>query len=261
MKFHYHPGYHELWSAAPEHQLNRSDSLLRHPHPQFEACFLINNQEYKASPTAILPDLSAHILVHGLDNGEYRMRLIGPRSKGFFINHQNRHTTFILRFHALTLNSLLPFPAVELRDRGIDLQEVIDNKTIDRSLEKLEQRDFNGLLEVLLQLYSPEKKATPLMAAFLRNTSNSIGNFKVGQLASQLGISTRYLRKVCDQHLGLSPKAIQKIQRFSNSLLHKHFTPDIGPAQIAVQAGYYDQSHMIAEYQEFLARTPGQIWT
>lgn len=260
MKFHYHPGYHELWSTAPEHQLDRSDSLLLCPHPQFEACFLVSNQERKLSPTAILPDLSAHILIHGLDNGQFRMRLIGPRSKGFFINHQNRHTTFILRFHALTFAPLLPFPVGELRDRGIDLQEIIDNKTIDESLEKLEERDFNGLLQVFLQLHSPEKKHTPLMATFLKNSSNSTGNFKVGQLASQLGISTRYLRKVCDQKLGLSPKAIQKIQRFSNSLFYKNSTPDISPAQIAVQAGYYDQSHMIAEYQEFLDRTPGQIW-
>jgi AraC-like DNA-binding protein len=88
----------------------------------------------------------------------------------------------------------------------------------------------------------------------------------ISAIASSLYVSDRQLRRRCEEAVGLSPKALQRILRFqrfqtlSLRVLHNHqaqAVPDL--AQLAVQAGYADQSHLSRESMRISGRTPAAL--
>ncbi len=71
--------------------------------------------------------------------------------------------------------------------------------------------------------------------------------------AVRLNTSERHLRTVFADVVGMSPKRFSRIDRVRRVLRH------IGEkdlAHLAVEAGYYDQSHMTAEFRRVMGVTP-----
>lgn len=90
------------------------------------------------------------------------------------------------------------------------------------------------------------------------------------QAAKMLALSERQLERRCRALLGLSPKRLQRLTRFSDALgdaLRERRVPN---AEAAVAAGYYDQSHLARDVRELAgvglgdliaqARTDGEWW-
>lgn len=76
----------------------------------------------------------------------------------------------------------------------------------------------------------------------------------VGEVADELGVSPRTLRRVFQDHVGVSPKAFAQIARFHRALAAARVAP--GWASVAAEAGYYDQAHLIAEFRAIAGVTP-----
>ena len=78
------------------------------------------------------------------------------------------------------------------------------------------------------------------------------GQVRVEGLATQLGVSRQHLAQQFRQHVGISPKLFARISRFRavNSAL-KTLPAQADWAQVALQYGYFDQSHMIHDFQDF----------
>lgn len=88
------------------------------------------------------------------------------------------------------------------------------------------------------------------------------GNIRIHDLARQLGYSERYINQKFIESLGLSPKTFCKIMRFQyllNTLHHGWSDHDTGGLiNIASHTGYYDQSHMTKDFNQFTTNTPMQ---
>lgn len=88
------------------------------------------------------------------------------------------------------------------------------------------------------------------------------GQIKIKELADETHYSVRYINKTFLQEFGLAPKMFSKMMRFQNLLsnLNKFefgiFNVDL--TEIAVKLGYYDQPHMIKEFQQFTNTTPNK---
>ena len=61
------------------------------------------------------------------------------------------------------------------------------------------------------------------------------------------------------EQVGLSPKLYCRLARFQAGLRYVVPGCHVEWAQAAVQLGYADQSHMIAEFREFSSATPDQL--
>ncbi len=72
-----------------------------------------------------------------------------------------------------------------------------------------------------------------------------------------------YPRKTLERHfkkmVGLSPKVYCQIYRFKCLINLLHCQPNITWAQLADEAGYYDQSHMSRYVKEYLNASPNSI--
>jgi AraC-like DNA-binding protein len=87
--------------------------------------------------------------------------------------------------------------------------------------------------------------------------SNSEGS-STNLVASQHGITSRYLHKLIYEHTGLSPKVINRINRFQLSL--KLIARNKEPlTAIAYDCGYFDQSHFIRDFKSFTGVTPSEF--
>lgn len=83
------------------------------------------------------------------------------------------------------------------------------------------------------------------------------GNISIGKLTEETGYSACYIRRVFKQIHGISPKVFEKFVRFQN-LLHQleGHTGELRIEEIALDCGYYDQSHMIKDFKCFAGMTP-----
>ena len=78
----------------------------------------------------------------------------------------------------------------------------------------------------------------------------------VRDVSRELGLSQRRFIQMFSSYVGLTPKVYCRIQRFQRArvLAEKLKAPDW--ARLAVTCGYFDQSHLIHDFNEFSGSTP-----
>jgi len=81
---------------------------------------------------------------------------------------------------------------------------------------------------------------------------------RVGEIASDLFISPRQLRRRCLAAFGFGPKALQRILRFQGflALTQAFHGPEVGLGWLAAAAGYFDQAHLTRECVALTGLTP-----
>ena len=86
------------------------------------------------------------------------------------------------------------------------------------------------------------------------------GRLRVDSLAEQLNVSRQHLALQFRHKVGISPKLFARICRFraANAALQRvQGAPDW--AQLALEHGYFDQSHLIHDFQDFAHSSP-ETW-
>jgi AraC-like DNA-binding protein len=79
------------------------------------------------------------------------------------------------------------------------------------------------------------------------------------ELASRLGVSHKQMLARFDCRVGLTPKLTSRIFRFQKALAAANTaktTPDW--SDLAVDCGYFDQAHLIHEFQQLAGLTPAK---
>lgn len=261
MKYRFQAESHELWAASVQHSAPLELSLCGVPPGMVERAMVVSNREAKAFPAVILPDVCAHLVIHYYTDGRLRASLIGPRSQSRLIDRQHRTTTYILRLQPTALPLLTGFPASELLDRSISLHSLIDAATADYLNPETECPPHELLTRSLTALYGTRDRGPyPAVGKFIQLARAGQLPITVSELARQLGISGRYLRRIVAAQIGMSPKAVLRILRFRTSLFARRDYPRANWSEIAQRAGYYDQSHLIDEYQRFLGASPERFF-
>jgi AraC-like DNA-binding protein len=97
-------------------------------------------------------------------------------------------------------------------------------------------------------------KRDPTVAAAVRAMRFARGTVSIRSLAFGLGLSQDRFEKRFRQELGASPKQYCSILRFRMAL--GAYPAHSNLAELAVEAGYYDQSHFIREFRAVTGETP-----
>ena len=85
------------------------------------------------------------------------------------------------------------------------------------------------------------------------------GLLKIDQLASHACLSIRQFERVFQQRIGLPPKHFSRLVRFAQAWIIKQQQPGISWIKIAYECGYFDQMHLIRDFQEFAGVNPSSI--
>jgi AraC-like DNA-binding protein len=79
---------------------------------------------------------------------------------------------------------------------------------------------------------------------------------RMAAIAAQTGASVRHLERAFLDRVGCPPKTLARITRFQRVLSLREQRPQWGWARVAVESGYYDQAHLIADFRRFSGSTP-----
>jgi methylphosphotriester-DNA--protein-cysteine methyltransferase len=78
----------------------------------------------------------------------------------------------------------------------------------------------------------------------------------VREAAKYLGLSQRRFIQVFKAQVGMTPKLFSRIQRFQQTRTFIQQNPSPSWAALALDLGYFDQSHLIREFLEFSGLSP-----
>lgn len=92
-----------------------------------------------------------------------------------------------------------------------------------------------------------------------RRLETSDGGTSIGALAEGLGWSHRRLIERFREQVGLAPKTVARVLRFHRVVRALRERPKVDWADVAYEAGYYDQAHLIRDFSAFAGTTPTEF--
>jgi len=198
---------------------------------------------------------TAHICGSVIKGKKVRLKTI------FHLPNKTSSEFFGVRFFPGCANDFLRHPLKDFTDKEIPLTEAVENSwsLIDCIAS---QNNFNIQIEFfrdfLNRLYQNDTDSK-IAKYFIYNIIKNNGIDKIDDLAKKFGYSTRYICKIFEKYIGISPKLFSRVVRFQKSIeiLSKYDQSRLG--DLALELGYYDQSHFIREFKEFCWLTPYQI--
>lgn len=150
-----------------------------------------------------------------------------------------------------------------------DAAHLFSNQTV--ALESIWGNDAESLRNHLRELASPEARLDcleqflrarfipqlecgprpPQIQFALRYFAHNPSSASVAETARQIVWSERRFSQVFREEVGLTPKVWCRIQRFQQAVRQLHLGADIRWAELALDCGYYDQSHFANEFRAF----------
>ena len=188
--------------------------------------------------------------------------LTGQATKRYQLQLSGKIGMVGIVFKPAGLNTLFGFPMYEFSDERINLRDVL-GKNLDDWSDKIEEATSHAeriaLLEQFLNGQLLRKNPTPDRTDYAANLIvQQRGVVNINGLMDDLFVCRRQFERQFLQKVGVSPKYYARIRRIGflcNELAQKRW--QITDWQdLIFQSGYYDQSHFIKDFTEFMGKNP-----
>jgi AraC-like DNA-binding protein len=152
-------------------------------------------------------------------------------------------------------------PLGELAHREVDLENLLGPEApllAERLAEAATWERRLGLVEgFVARRVAAGPPATPSVEHAFRRMRATRGAVTVEELARELGCSRRHLAKAFASEVGLSPKAVARVERFRHAVSLIDRGTEL--AEAAQRAGFYDQAHFNRDVRAFAGRSPTEL--
>jgi|HubBroStandDraft_4_1064222.scaffolds.fasta_scaffold26700_1 AraC-like DNA-binding protein len=189
--------------------------------------------------------------------------LVGPRTKpGLELELSGSFESFGIAFHPDGLHNLFGLPVDEITNQTADGASVF-GPVVNSMAELLGNcRTFdervclaNQLLFDIYQNFRCKKGISALVSRILQFG----GTGKIDALFRETGLSKRTFERRFREQVGMSAKLFSRIVRFQAALDSKARSPHKSWTFVAQECGYFDQMHLIHDFEEFTAECPGDV--
>lgn len=212
-----------------------------------------------------LPDSATKVLVRTEGPGRPTLLVAGPRVRATYHRGKPGVSCTEVRLAPGAVRPLLGVPAVELVGRILPLG-ALPSRTARRLAYELRWLPHEEAVARLTGLL-PDRPLTAAVGtrtellraavAALSVRSDHIPGH-VQEVARELAVSERQLRKLFHDGVGLSPKHYARINRVRAVLAH---AGELAWADLAAATGYYDQSHMTSDFRTLMGVPPRSYFT
>lgn len=225
----------------------------------------------RAHAHRVLPDNCVDILWQ--DGGQPGFA-VGMMTTAIHVASAGPVRTVAVRFRPGAAGRFLAAPLHALTDQRADIDQLWGRSDADRLADALWTRELDDRrrielieLQLLKRLDNPaaaSQAGDRLVQRALQALDGSGGSLRIDDLAAGLGVSRQHMAAQFRSKVGLSPKLYARICRFRRATATLSAAPGPGPhtgtgpdwAQLALDCGYFDQSHLIHDFQEFAGSTP-----
>lgn len=125
-----------------------------------------------------------------------------------------------------------------------------------------EERTFEGrvaILEVFLMSRLPHARTIGKISIAVKYLFECHGAVRIPKLGRQGALSLRQFERFFRSEVGMSAKAFARIARFQTAVDAKLANPARTWLDIAHSFGYYDQMHMVHDFEQLGRNTPTQV--
>lgn len=211
----------------------------------------------------VVPD-GALRLIFDLGDGAVAARVVGPDA---------RPLTLRLRGHTHALSTGLR-PGAALALFNLPAHELTGQAVAWHALASPRHRDLPGRLREAegdparagLLLKALQESMRPSNAGEWRSAQHAMALFRgapgarpVGAVAEAIGVGERRLQQLFRAHLGLSPRTWRRLARLHECLRLLRQPSPLPWHALAVDGGFYDQSHLTNEFRSLCGLTPEQF--
>ncbi|MFC8519930.1 helix-turn-helix domain-containing protein [Streptomyces sp. NPDC057257] len=233
--------------------------------PWFAGVGSVSVGDVPTEPFVHLPEAATRVVVRTGEYGSRSTLVVGPRARASYHSGKRQVSCVELRLAPGTVRPLLGVPAVELVGRAVrlgDLPGVMARRLADELRWLAPDEALEHLAEVLPERLgaAADRSRTELVRAGVDALSVRTGRppAQVADVARELAVSERQLRNLFAEGVGLSPKHYARINRVRTVLDHAATRPW---AELAAATGYYDQSHMTADFRTLMGVPPRSYFT
>lgn len=151
------------------------------------------------------------------------------------------------------------YPIGSLTESSIPYTEICEDQAMMEGITR--SSDFKEQIQLFLDMYIPDYQnyynpgTRPFSYCMVDEINKVDGIINVNELSHTIGYTPRYINRLFNRDIGLSPKTFSKIIRFQNVLLALGKNQQI--STIAADMGYYDQSHLLKDFKQFTGISPG----
>lgn len=167
-----------------------------------------------------------------------------------------------IRLKPYGLPLLMNVPAHEFHNQIVDV-DLIWGRQVHELREQLymlptPEEKFDHLECALLDYIRDYHEKLELVEYAVCTLQQQIDKLSIRDLCQTLGVSNKHLIQLFKSCVGISPKALSNVFRFQTVLNNIDPAANIDWLTLALQAGYYDQSHFNKEFISFTGMSPTQ---
>ncbi len=163
----------------------------------------------------------------------------------------------------LGARSIFGVPLELLTRRIIPLHDFLGVDGVRLEAQVASESSWEGRFDRLEQWLLARLDTAPLPSAEIRwiwsEIDRSRGTRSIGSLGASLGWSRQRMVTRCRHELGMSPKLLARIVRFSTMTDRLRRGRARSWSALAGECGYHDQSHLIREVRDFADCTPLEL--
>lgn len=188
--------------------------------------------------------------IYGVSSSKYTKRLHG------------NGRVFGVKFRPGGFYPFLNKPVADLTDQSIAIASVFRQGDGRLKQALLSGQPPDALIELAEELLKQELPDCDDHIETIRSIIDTVRDnkeiTKVEPLCEAFGFNIRKLQRLFNQYVGVSPKWVIQLYRLQNAAetLDRSHSPDW--PRLALELGYYDQSHFIKDFKSIIGKTPDQ---
>ena len=184
----------------------------------------------------------------------------GPHSRSYVIDTSQQASLLGAKFRPGGAYAFFGLSADALRDQHVPLEELWGSAAVQLQDEamaaKTPEARISVLEEAMTARLASARRAHPAVAHAVRRFHTHHGIENLAAVAAEVDLSSHRFIDLFRREIGLPPKLYCRLLRFRRLLHDVALMPARDLTSVALDCGYYDQSHMIREFKAFSGLTP-----
>jgi AraC-like DNA-binding protein len=193
--------------------------------------------------------------------------LYGVDTAAFSLEHDRPVYEFGVDFQPGGLYPFFAPPASELHNLHVSLEALWGGQVVRELRERVAEADTlesrAGIIEELLvhQMIRPlahHPGVTSALRAFSvpSRRHEDVQHARIAHVAEEAGLSRGHFSRLFHEEVGLTPKHYARVRRFLRVMRRINSERRVHWARLALECGFYDQAHLVKEFQSFAGVCP-----
>jgi AraC-like DNA-binding protein len=173
-----------------------------------------------------------------------------------------RHFAFGIFLKPLASWQLFRIPLATLANDNFDGKDLLGNGIHTLWLRLAESKTFEQRIKVAEDYLIPFAMNARAQTAIMKSARQMFrykGAVRVEDLAHHSGLSLRQYERRFATEIGFAPKLFARITRFQAALDTKRLSPRRSWLSVAHELGYFDQMHMVRDFQSLGGDVPSHV--